>query len=361
MPGATLTRVMRFSMIFNWIFQPRGPEGGDVFLNQRRVFIFPTRYGFFFAASLLAMLASSINYDLALGFVLTFFLAAAGMVAMLHTFRNQVHLILRPLRAEPVFAGELAAFDLLLVNQKNFERAAIWLRTSRNTGTAESLVATDVPPNQSTRATLRIAAARRGWLRLPRLTVETRYPLGLLRAWSYWQPDMPCLIYPRPAAPGREFPAAPEGSGDGAPAGAGTDDFAGLREHLASDSPRHIAWKAASLALETGGPLLTKHFLGTAASDLIFDIATLPTTWSTETQLSQLTRWVLDAEEALRGYRLILGATDLGPSLGDAHRAACLRALALFALPNDGAADQSGAAAAATPRHNSDTSPGAGK
>ena len=334
MPGATLTRVLRFSMIFNWIFQPRGPEGGDVFLNQRRVFIFPTRYGFFFAASLLAMLASSINYDLSLGFVLTFFLAATGMVAMLHTFRNQVHLILRPQRAAPVFAGEMAAFELLLVNQKNFERASIWLRTGRRDGSAESLAATDVPPNQSARATLRIAAAKRGWLRLPRLTVETRYPLGLLRAWSYWQPDLPCLVYPRPAAPGRTFPPAPEGSGDGAPAGAGTDDFAGLREHIASDSPRHIAWKAASLALETGGPLLTKHFYGTAARDLIFDISTLPATWSTETQLSQLTRWVLDAEAAMLGYRLKLGALDLGPSLGDAHRAACLRALALFALPD---------------------------
>ena len=334
MPGATLTRVLRFSMIFNWIFQPRGPEGGDVFLNQRRVFIFPTRYGFFFAASLLAMLASSINYDLSLGFVLTFFLAAAGMVAMLHTFRNQVHLTLRSQKAAPVFAGEMAAFELLLVNQKNFERASIWLRTGRRDGSAESLAATDVPPNQSARATLRIAAAKRGWLRLPRLTVETRYPLGLLRAWSYWQPDLPCLVYPRPAAPGRTFPPAPEGSGDGAPAGAGTDDFAGLREHIASDSPRHIAWKAASLALETGGPLLTKHFYGTAARDLIFDISTLPATWSTETQLSQLTRWVLDAEAAMLGYRLKLGALDLGPSLGDAHRAACLRALALFALPD---------------------------
>ncbi|NJK44685.1 MAG: aquaporin, partial [Pleurocapsa sp. SU_196_0] len=47
----------------------------DVFLHQRRVFIFPTRYGLTFAASLLAMLAGSINYDLSLGFVLTFFLA----------------------------------------------------------------------------------------------------------------------------------------------------------------------------------------------------------------------------------------------------------------------------------------------
>ena len=335
MPSATLTRVMRFSMIFNWIFQPRGPESGDVFLNQRRVFIFPTRYGFFFAASLLAMLASSINYDLALGFVLTFFLAAAGMVAMLHTFRNQVHLILRPLKAAPVFAGEQAAFDLLLVNQKNFERASIWLRTPQLAGTAASQTVADVPPNQSAQITLRVPATQRGWLQLPRLTVETRYPLGLLRAWSYWQPEMPCLVYPRPAAPGRAFPPAPEGSGDSAPAGGGTDDFAGLREHLPSDSLRHIAWKAASLALETGGPLLTKHFLGTTANDFVFDVDTLPHTWSTETKLSQLTRWVLDAEEAKLGYRLKLGAIDLGPATGDAHQTACLRGLALFALAGE--------------------------
>ena len=341
MPSATMNRMFRFSMIYNWIFQPRGPEGGDVFLHQRRVFIFPTRYGFFFCVSLLAMLASSINYDLSLGFVLTFFLAAAGLVAMLHTFRNQVHLTLRPLKTEPVFAGELAAFDLLLVNQKNFERASIWLRTPRG-HPSQAHTATDVPPHQSARATLRLPAAKRGWLHLPRLTVETRYPLGLLRAWSYWQPDLPCLVYPRPAAPGRTYPPAPEGSGEGAPAGAGTDDFAGLREHRLSDSPRHVAWKAASLALETGGPLLTKHFYGTAASDLILDFDTLPATWSTETKLSQLTRWVLDAEADKLGYRLKLGADDLGPAQGDAHRAQCLRAMALFALP-------SGAAEGATP------------
>ena len=342
MLSAALNRMLRFSMIYNWIFQPRGPETGDVFLNQRRVFIFPTRYGFFFVVSLLAMLASSINYDLSLGFVLTFFLSAAGMVAMLHTFRNQVHLTLRPLKALPVFAGESAAFDLLLVNRKNFERASIWLRIARVPGAAAvaqgagSMVATDVPPNQAACATLRIPATQRGWLRLPRLTVETRYPLGLLRAWSYWQPGMPCLVYPLPASAGRAFPPAPEGSGDGAPAGTGTDDFAGLREHQTSDSPHHIAWKASALALETGGPLLTKHFYGTAANDLILDINTLPNHWGIETKLSQLTRWVLDAEAAKLGYLLNLGGETIGPSYGDAHRNACLRALALFALPDDG-------------------------
>ncbi len=323
-PHPALSRMLRFSMIFNWVFQPRGPETGDVFLNQRRVFIFPTRYGLLFVLSLLAMLAGSINYDLSLGFVLTFFLASTGLVAMLHTFRNQVHLILRPLRAEPVFAGELAAFDLLLVNQKNIERASIWLRC------IETSVAADVPPNQNTLTTLRVPAPVRGWQRLPRLTVETRYPLGLLRAWSYWQPDMPCLVYPCPAAAGLALPIAPEGSGDGAPAGSGTDDFAGLREHAASDSPRHIAWKSATLALETGGPLLTKHFFGTATRDLILHLDTLPAGLGLEEKLSQLTRWVLDAEAARQPYRLVAGAHDIGPGLGNAHRAESLRALALY-------------------------------
>ncbi len=322
----TLSRVLRFPMIFNWVFQPRGPEAGDVFLNQRRVFIFPTRYGFFFAFSLLAMLAGSINYDLSLGFVLTFFLASAGLVAMLHTFRNQVHLVLRPLRADPVFAGELAAYELLLVNQKKFERASMWLRCP------EAHATVDVPANQNALATLRLSATRRGWLGLPRLTVETRYPLGLLRAWSYWQPDMPCLVYPRPAVAGVPLPIAPEGSGEGSPAGSGTEDFAGLREHTTSDSPRHIAWKSATLALATGGPLLTKHFFGSASSELILDINSMAGNLDIEQKLSQLTRWVLDAEDSKLAYRLMLGPHDIGPGLGEAHRAECLRALALYQL-----------------------------
>ena len=81
---------------------------------------------------------------------------------------------------------------------------------------------------------------------------------------------------------------------------------------------------------------MTKHFYGTAASDLILDINTLPNHWGIETKLSQLTRWVLDAEAAKLGYLLNLGGETIGPSYGDAHRNACLRALALFALPDDG-------------------------
>ena len=62
------------------------------------------------------MLIGSINYNLSLGHALVFLLAGIGMVAMVHTFRNLVRLRLTPGRANPVFAGETAYFQIVLEN-----------------------------------------------------------------------------------------------------------------------------------------------------------------------------------------------------------------------------------------------------
>jgi hypothetical protein len=90
------------------------PGGAPVTLVQRRIFILPTRHGYFFAATLLLLLVSSINYSLSLGFMLTFLLAGMAGVAMLHTWRNLAHLKLHPGRCDPVFAGEPVHFTLLV-------------------------------------------------------------------------------------------------------------------------------------------------------------------------------------------------------------------------------------------------------
>ncbi len=307
----------------NWIFQPRGAESGTVILHQRRVFIFPTRYGFFFAFSLLLFLAASINYDLALGFVLTFYLAAAALVAMLHTFRNQVHMRLMPLKADPAFAGGQAGFEVVVDNQRDDERAALWLKT------AGFAVALDVPPQAKVATVIRVPAQVRGWLPAPRITIDTRYPLGLFRAWSYWQPAMACLVYPAPATGEPDFPELPEASGEGKPRGRGTDDFAGLREYQANDSPRHIAWKSAARSFATGAPLPAKTFSGTAAAEIVFDLDAFTGDAGLEARLSRLTRHVLDANSKRLRYSLKLGTRSIGPGEGDDHCTACLKALAL--------------------------------
>jgi uncharacterized protein (DUF58 family) len=181
-----------------------------------------------------------------------------------------------------------------------------------------------------------VRAARRGWLELPRVTVETRFPLGLFRAWSYVQPAMRSLVYPKPdsATLPEAYPRAD--AGEAISLGIGSDDFAGLRAYQPTDSPRHIAWKAVA----RGNTLLTKTFSGRARRELVFDWAVLPPAMGDEARLSRLTRWVLLAHRSGVSYGLCIPGTDLAVASGPAQFHACLQALALY-----GAAQDNGAAA----------------
>jgi len=303
-----------------WGFTP--PERGTVVLVHRRVYIVPTRLGWLFAGTLGILLVGSINYALALGFALTFVLAGVGLVGMVHTARNLARAAVSAGRAEPVFAGETAQFRLYLDGRAAFDRPSI---LARHLGSGAQLVV-DVPAGALAEIVLAVPAPRRGWLPLGRVMLETRFPLGLFRAWSYVEPDARCLVYPRP-----ERAALPPDSGESA-SGArrsptpGNDDFSGLRGYQRSDSPRHVAWKAVARS----GDMLTKQFTGEAAAELWLDWRLLPAGLDVEQRLSRLAGWALAAERGGLQYGLRLPGVEIEPARGDAHRAACLQALALF-------------------------------
>ena len=159
-----------------------------------------------------------------------------------------------------------------------------------------------------------------------RLLLETRYPLGLFRAWSYVEPEARCLVYPKP-----DHARLPPASAHGASGGqrlqaAGNDDFSGLRMYQPSDSPRHVAWKAAARTDD----MLTKQFSGEAAAELWLDWERLPPALGLEQRLSRLAGWVLAAERGGARYGLRLPGVEIAPARGDSHAAACLQALALY-------------------------------
>ena len=316
--------------ISNWLFQPRGPESGAVVLVQRRVFILPTRHGVIFALVLLMMLLGAINYTLSLGFVLTFLLVALAFNAMLYTFRNMVRLSVTAGQAPPVFAGDTARFTLHLANPAAYPRYAIGLTRHRRARNDEPRVFTDVPAGVAASIHVDVPTTQRGALRPGRLTLYTQYPLGLYHAWSYVNPDVTCIVYPRPAPPGLPLPVAESASGSGQSRGAGQDDFAGLRSYHTGDPPRHVAWKAAA----RGQGLLTKQFSGEAARDVWLSWDQLPPRMDPEEKLSRLTRWVLDASAQNLSYGLRLPGVELPIASGDAHRGRCLENLALFKRPS---------------------------
>lgn len=307
--------------LYNWIFQPQGPQAGPIVLVQRRVFILPTRQGFVFAGLLVLMLIGAINYGLSLGFVLTFLLVSMGFNAMVYTFRNLANLHVLPGRAAAVFAGDAAQFTVVIDNPSTADRYSIGLARDR-----ESSVPIDVPARTQVAATLCIPSVRRGILRPGRLTLFSRYPLGLYYAWAYLELDMQCIVYPRPAPPGVPLPPAEASAGQGARHGQGQEDFTGLRPYHAGDSPRHIAWKAAARDQR----LLTKQFGGRADTELWLDWRQLPSHLGTEEKLSRLARWVLDAHAAGIAFGLRLPGTTVPLASGEAQRERCLETLALY-------------------------------
>lgn len=292
-------------------------------LDQRRVFIIPTRGGLLFVLALIVMLIGAINYNLALGHALVFLLAGLGLTGMVHTFRNLHGLIITPGRCEPVFVGETAHFLLVLGNSRATPRHALSLEAS-----AGKTVTTAIPAHEETSVGIPLTTYQRGWLELPKVRLSTRYPLGLFVAWSYLQPAMRCLVYPKPLftplPAAQPSPNGGEYSGDG-----GQDDFAGFRERQPADSPRHVAWKAS--ARNAGNqPLLVKLFAGGAQVRLQLDWFQTDPEQTLETRLSQLAGWVLTANAEGCSYGLQLPGHEIPIASGDAQRRLCLETLALF-------------------------------
>lgn len=336
MPRALPHRLHRFRRAAGrWLAPPwagsRSDKGaGEVELTQRRVYILPTKAGLGYGAMLVVLFIASVNYNLGMGFALTFALAACALVDMYLTFRNLAWLRLAAGRCPAVFAGDDARFELHLANRKTHDRYALRIAFMAP-GLPERAV--DVPAQSACTVVLAAPAPRRGWLGAPRVRLSTRFPLGLLGAWSYWQPDAKVLVYPAPEPDAPPLPLAESGLTD-RPGQAGQDDFAGIRAYQAGDSPKRLAWRQiARLDAGSAGALVSKHFEGGSGSELALDFSSLPATLGLETRLSRMARWVLEAETRGQAYGFRLDDAAFGPAIGLAHREACLRALALYGIP----------------------------
>ena len=324
-----------------WLFRLARDDRLPIVLVQRRIFILPSRAGLLYAVVLAVMLIGAINYDLALGHALVFLLAGVGLVAMLHTFRNLLGLRLTPGHAVPVFAGGNARFVLHIEAPPGQARRALEFSFAD----APQVAVDTAAETGRASAVLSCPAPRRGRLDPGRITLATRYPLGLFRAWSYLLPPLSCIVYPRPL----ETPLPTAGNGmrtqhrSGQYNASGDDDFVGLRQHQPADSPRHVAWKALARDSEHG-PLLVKQFAAGDADELWLDwFATSAATAATkangdtpnraddevEARLSQLAGWVIAAERSQQRYGLRLPERTLPPGIGAAHCDRCLEALAL--------------------------------
>lgn len=318
-----LLHPLRFAQerIDAWVLARVKRQPGPVAVPRHRVYILPTRFGYAFALMVLVMVLAAMNYSNSMAFALAFLLAGLGLIAMNQTHGNLVNIEVRPGPAPPVFAGEVAHFEVHVLNPARRARYSVAVGWPR----APVAASADIEPEDTAVLKLPLAAPRRGWLPARVFAVSTEFPLGMFHAWTWLELEMACLVFPRPAAPGRLPPPARGAGGNLTGQRPGLDEFAGLRNYQRGDTPRAIHWKSFP-KLQTP---MVKQFQETLDREFWLDWDELPEL-DTEARLSQLARWVLDAEGAHASYGLRLPGARIAPSRGPGHQYACLKALALF-------------------------------
>ncbi len=303
-----------------WAERRQGPDPADLVLRRQRIYILPSRFGIVYGLLVFAMVLGAMNYASSMGFALAFLLTGLGLVTMHHCHNNLLGVQIRFTGAAPVFAGQSCRFHIMLKNHSRAERCELQLHSEDFTSPPQDLAA-----GEMRKVAIEIPASRRGRVRLHRVTISSRFPGNLFRAWSWLHMNADCIVYPRPAARGRPLPLAGPIGGSQGTGKHGDADFAGLREAVEGDPPQHIAWKAYARNEE----LLTKQFAGGEQRAQWLDFDALKGL-DTEQRLSQLTRWCLDATDAGCAFGLNLPGTQIPLGAGRSQLHACLKALALY-------------------------------
>ena len=298
------------------LFRAGTRDPRPLLIDNRRVYVLPTRFGLFFGLVLLAMTLGGLNFNNNVALLLVFVLVGLGNNALIAG-----HLSLQGMRIdiqmpEPVFAGQPLRLAISLQQTRNAEPQTY--RVAFGDYSAEAMAGA-----QASRSLLEIASSRRGRFAIDRLTVSSLQPLALARAWCHVNLQDAVWVYPSP----RGRPLQPQYHlADGSTGGHSrqlNDQPHHLRDYITGDPPKHIAWKASART----GNLQVRAYEQAQAGDLLLDWHGLPGL-DYEARLSQLCLWLVQAEQKNLKYALHLPNRRIAAGQGPAHQRQCLEALA---------------------------------
>ncbi len=304
----------------------RIPPARKITLNQKRLFIFPSKPGRWFVVLLFVMFLAAINYQNNMSFALVFLLASVFIIAILHTVANLSGLTVSAGKCNPVFAGEMAEIELFI--SRHGKKDYFDINVSWPGSELRSVTLTSTDHQQ---INLHLPAHDRGFFCPERLLVESFYPIGLLRCWTLLALDITVLVYPKPLSCDLAVNAGTDTveEGEVIPV-AGSDDFYEFKQYQPGDSPKHVFWKSYA----KGQDLVTKQFASYREQRLWLEWDRVD--GGIEERLSKLCFWVLKLENSNDEYGLRLPGIEIAPGHGEQHKAHILKTLATFQLTGNG-------------------------
>jgi len=304
---------------FSWI-DKRTPLSQQVTLTRKNLYIIPTKTGlsFFILSFILWLLGTSYQNNLVLA--LSYLLISLVIVAIFHTYTNLAGIEVNVLGVKPGFVGESIYFNLQVKGYHVKKHDNLTMRWWD--GEPETF---NFPAEKITQIQVASVAQKRGRFFPGKLLIESVYPLGIIRCWTWLNLDVSVIVFPKPLKVPLPTQFAGGNEHEQGEQIAGGDDFSGLKAYRAGDPVKHISWK--HYAREQG--LYSKVYSGTLDHqhwlnwDEFSDLGA-------EQRLSAMCYWVLVFEQQENLYGLQLPGTKIEPSLGDSHRLRVLSTLACF-------------------------------
>lgn len=307
--------------IDSWIKRKSNNSSNHFEVTRRNIYILPSKAGWLFILTLIAILSGAINYNNNMAYLLCFFLTSLGFIAMLQTHQNINGIIINASHSPSVYCGKTVEFNFS-VSAKNNHHVSIHTINNDQEFSINEKEKTTFTTNEKTTI--------RGRKSPDRFKIYSEFPLGIFHAWTQVEIDNSVIIYPKPI----KHDLIETGFTTGSKSQEnliGDDSYAGIRTFRKGDNPKKMAWKA----IAKTKLLYTKEFHTESGDFLLFDYEKLNHTTNTEEKLSILCGLILNAHNQKKNYGLKLANKTIQPNHGDLHKHKCLSLLALYQENSD--------------------------
>lgn len=270
-------------------------------LRQKDVLIFIYQQGYLYLVLILITFIAGVNYanNLILGFC--FLISSILCISFYLTFKQlhgiQVELILPEVgRVNDVITVQLE------LKQERKQLRYLYFKV------AEKIYPVLFEGNTQ-KVDFNFSALKRGKFQIPEILLYSTYPLGLVRAWTYFYSNQPIWIAPESRLSSSNSQSS---HSTGQP---DQDEFRELRNYQLGDSLQSVSWKQAA----RGQGLYVKQFDDQKDFNVIcIDYERMPSS-SHEEKLSLMMGLVDECEQHQLAYSLILPNQLLEQGQGTQH------------------------------------------
>lgn len=298
----------------------RTPKADHISFSLKNIYVFFSAQGLLFGLLLIITFVMGINYANNLVLGLCFYLFGMWLVGVFYTFVQLSALELTLIEISLTEAQKDAWVSVQIANKSGKSSRQIVLGFDGG----EPVIVPYVDKTMTVR--LSVPTHQRGRMALPRLTIHTVYPLGILKAWAYAYFDSPVYVYPKPQKFDWQTTLhAMHGDGEqtGLVGKIGQDEFERLDEYQAGESLARVSWGH----LARGAGMLTKHFADPVGIQTKVDYQQMPSIHH-EQKLSEMAFAIKALQDSELGFFVVLPSWKSEFGSGQAFVQSCLLALA---------------------------------